>query len=131
MRRVALPGSWLAAWMYGLLSISPPIDQLINDHHYQTLEKYWDYERKYVDANYSTIPFPFEEIACPRFSIHLNWTLDDLEGYLDTWSALQKFIIEREFNPVKELIKKIQGHWQEERMKIEFPLYLRMGKIIK
>lgn len=131
VKRVAKPGALLATWMYGLLQISPAIDKLINEHHYKTLEKYWDYERKYVDENYTTIPFPFEEIKCPLFQICYKWTIEELEGYLNTWSALQKFIAEKRSNPVDELIKKIKAQWIAEKMQIIFPVYMRMGKIDK
>ena len=130
-KRVAKPGTVLATWMYGLLKISPQIDKLIINHHFKTLENHWDYERKYVDENYTTIPFPFEEINCPLFQINYEWTIEDLEGYLNTWSALQKFIAENGYNPVDELIKKIKSQWTAEKMQIFFPVYIRMGKIDK
>jgi SAM-dependent methyltransferase len=129
VNRVAKPGSWIAVWMYSLLRISPNIDKLVDEYHFQTIEKYWDSERKYVDNNYTTVPFPFAEIRTPAFSIEYSWTLDDLEGYFNTWSALQKFITANNYNPVPELIKIIQPFWKEEKMKIIFPVYMRMGKI--
>jgi ubiquinone/menaquinone biosynthesis C-methylase UbiE len=131
VRRVARPGAWFAGWMYSLLQISPEIDALIHHHHFETLKDHWDYERKYVDDNYSTIPFPFEEIKCPMFQIRYNWTLEELEGYLNTWSALQKLIKANNTNPVDDLIKKISPYWTRERMHVLFPIHLRMGKILK
>ena len=132
VKRVAKPGAWIAAWMYSLLSISPLINKLINvDHYKNTLDTYWDYERKYVDDNYTTIPFPFREIETPLFQIHFEWTLQELEGYLNTWSALLKFIAVNHFNPVDELIKQIRPYWNQEKMKIVFPVHLRMGQIEK
>jgi SAM-dependent methyltransferase len=126
--RVSKPGCWLAVWMYSLLRISPDIDMIIEDYHFQALEKYWDNERKHVDNNYSTIPFPFPGIETPPFSIEYLWGLDELEGYLNTWSALQKFITANGYSPVPELIKKIQPFWKD-KMRIVFPVYLRMGQV--
>jgi ubiquinone/menaquinone biosynthesis C-methylase UbiE len=129
VKRVAKPGAWIAAWTYTLPGISPAIDELINHHHYNRLGKYWDNERKYVDDNYTTLSFPFSEIQTPVFTIQLEWTLKELEGYLNSWSGLQKFIAANQFNPVDELIKQIQPYWEKEKMKIVFPVYLRMGQI--
>jgi ubiquinone/menaquinone biosynthesis C-methylase UbiE len=70
VRRVAKPGAYLAAWMYGALTISPEIDRLKQDHYSNTLGPYWDYERKHVDDNYAGILFPFQEIISPEFFIH-------------------------------------------------------------
>jgi hypothetical protein len=129
LRRVSTEDGRIAAWMYGLLRISPAIDRLIDHHHFITLEHYWDAERKYVDEDYRNIPFPFEEINCPAFSISYAWTLPQLEGYLGTWSALLKFIAATGHNPVTELIKEITPYWTNDRMRVSFPLYLRMGKV--
>ncbi|MEO7924337.1 MAG: class I SAM-dependent methyltransferase [Chitinophagaceae bacterium] len=131
VQRVVKPGGWIATWMYGLLRISPAIDKLIDEHHFTTLEKYWDPERKYVDDHYRSIPFPFEEIDSPAFHIRYHWTLEELEGYLNTWSALQKFTSANQYNPVTDLMKRIKPYWTAASMKTIFPLHLRMGRLVK
>lgn len=129
VKRVGKPGSWLAVWMYALLRISTEIDKIIDNYHFQTLDKYWDDERRYVDDNYTTLPFPFKEIKTPSFAIEYHWTLDDLEGYINTWSALQKFITANQYSPVQELINTIRPYWKAEKMKVIFPVHMRMGRI--
>jgi ubiquinone/menaquinone biosynthesis C-methylase UbiE len=132
VKRVARPDAWIAVWMYNLPSVSPEIDKLVNTQLYKnTLGKYWDYERKYVDDNYTTLSFPFSEIHTSVFTIQLEWTLEELEGYINSWSALQKFIEANQFSPADQLIKQIQPHWKNEKMKIVFPVYMRMGQIRK
>lgn len=129
--RVTRPGGWFAAWMYGGISISPPIDELKRRHHDVTLGVYWDKERKFVNENYETIPFPLKEISCPAFNMSYKWSREELKGYFDTWSALQKFIEAKGYNPVEELMRKIEPYWTNERMTVRFPLYLRMGQVLK
>jgi len=129
VRRVGKKESWIAVWMYSLLRISAEIDKIVETYHFETLEKYWDSERKYVDNNYATVPFPFKELQTPGFAIEYYWTLEELEGYFNTWSALQKFMAANNHNPVPDIIKLIEPHWKNDRMNILFPLLLRMGKI--
>jgi ubiquinone/menaquinone biosynthesis C-methylase UbiE len=129
VNRVTKPGGYLAVWMYGGLTISPEIDRLKQHHYSNTLGAYWDNERKHVDDNYTSIPFPFAEINCPSFTIQFHWTIEELTGYFNTWSALQKFIASNNYNPVDDLIEKIRPYWIKERMKINFPVSLRMGQI--
>ncbi len=130
VNRVAKPGAVIAVWTYSLLRISKEIDSIISDYHFKTLEKFWDDERKYVDEKYAGIPFPFQEIQTPDFHIELNWSLEDLNGYFNTWSALQKFIAANSFSPVDALIQKIKLHWgSETKRKICFPVHLRLGII--
>jgi ubiquinone/menaquinone biosynthesis C-methylase UbiE len=132
VKRVAKPDAWIAVWMYGLLSISPEIDELVTVQFYKNLlGTYWDYERKFVDDNYTTIPFPFREVKTPRFSIHFEWMIDELQGYINTWSALQKFITANHFNPVDDLMKKVKSVTNNQTVKIVFPVHLRMGQIEK
>lgn len=130
--RVAKPGAVMAVWTYSLLKVSGEIDKIINEYHFSTLEKYWDPERKYVDDGYATIPFPFAEIKTNPFTIEVNWSLKDLEGYLNTWSALQKFIVANSYSPVKDVIEKIRPRWGDgEKRKMIFPVHLRLGIIEK
>lgn len=130
VRRVAKPGAVIAVWAYNLLKISKEIDSIIYDHHFKTLGDYWDPERKYVDESYATIPFPFREIKTPEFRIEVNWSLADLEGYLNTWSVLQKFITANSYNPVGDLVNEIKKQWGDaERRNIYFPVYMRLGTI--
>ncbi|HMK04374.1 MAG TPA: class I SAM-dependent methyltransferase [Ferruginibacter sp.] len=130
VNRVAKPGAVIAAWTYSLLRISKEIDELMNEYHYKTLKNYWDPERKYVDEGYAGIPFPFTKIETPGFHIEANWCLEELEGYLNSWSALQKFIAANSYNPVNELVNKIRQQWgHSEKRQIFFPVHLKLGII--
>jgi ubiquinone/menaquinone biosynthesis C-methylase UbiE len=131
LNRVTRPGGWFAAWMYGGMTISAEIDALKRHHHDVTLGEYWDPERKLVNDNYETIPFPLQEISCPAFNMSYQWTLDEFKGYLNTWSALQKFIAVNQYNPVDGLMDQIRPHWKTERMTVSFPINLRMGQVLK
>ena len=130
VRRVSKAGAVIAVWTYSRSKISSEIEDIITDYHFNTLGGYWDAERKYVDDRYADIPFPFQEIETPEFSIELNWSLEDLEGYLNTWSALQKFIAANAVNPVNDIIQKIKPYWGDvTERKIVFPIHLRLGII--
>ena len=131
VKRVAGPSSVFAAWSYSLLYISPEIDKQIRSFYTNVIGPYWDAERKYVDEEYKTISFPFKEIAAPKFDMQYYWTIEELEGYLNTWSAVQKFIAVNNNNPVPDVIKQIMPDWRSERMKISFPLHIRMGRMEK
>ena len=131
VKRVAKANSIFAGWAYSLLHISGEIDRLIEHHHYNVLGNYWDEERKYVDEEYSNIPFPYKKIDAPGFTISYDWTIDELEGYLNTWSALQKFISANQYNPVDELMSRIKPFWKQEKMRINFPIHLLLGQVEK
>jgi ubiquinone/menaquinone biosynthesis C-methylase UbiE len=131
VKRVSKPSAVFAAWSYSLLYVSPEIDKLIRSFYTNVIGPFWDAERKYVDEEYKTIPFPFKEMTAPKFDMEYYWTIEDVEGYLNTWSALQKFIATNNYNPVPDVIQQIIPYWKNERMKIRFPLHIRIGGIEK
>lgn len=129
VRRVAKPEAVIAVWGYGLLGVSQKIDLLIRDFYVNTVGPYWDRERKLVDEEYKTIAFPFAEIDVPAFSFSFSWTMAEFQGYLNTWSSVQKYIAENKINPVDNLMVNVQGLWESEKMEVTFPLFLRLGKV--
>ena len=131
VRRVAKPSAVLACWSYSLVHISPGIDEITHDFHYNAMSSYWDEERKWVDEGYQTIPFVFEKMSTPEFYIEVEWTTEQLAGYLGTWSSVQKFISMHQYNPVDEILTRIKPLWKSDRMKARFPLHLLMAQIRK
>jgi hypothetical protein len=81
-----------------------------------------------VEEEYKNIPFPFEEINSPKFFIEVEWSTDEFAGYLTTWSATQKFIKEKGFNPVTDVMNKIEPLWKN-KMNVRFPVFLRLGRM--
>ncbi|WP_028296631.1 class I SAM-dependent methyltransferase [Olivibacter sitiensis] len=130
VRRTAREHALICVVGYGRIEISDLIDQIIADFYENVIGMYWDKERKYIDENYATIPFPFEEIQTPNFANKLPWTLDHLIGYLNTWSAVKHFIKQNGYNPIDELQDEIGKYWNKEEIKeVTFPLLLRVGNI--
>ncbi|WP_256006861.1 class I SAM-dependent methyltransferase [Pedobacter deserti] len=132
VQRTATRNAWICVVGYGRLEISKLIDQIIDDFYHHVLGHYWDKERKFIDDNYQTIPFPFEEVETPEFVNIQVWTLEHLIGYLNTWSAVKHYIKANHVNPVDRLQMDIKKHWKTGETKtIRFPLLLRLGKVNK
>lgn len=129
-RRTAKDDALICAVGYGKLQISKEIDAIISAFYQNVIGKYWDKERKYIDENYQTIPFPFEEIEVPKFANQFEWTLEHLIGYLNTWSGVKHFIAQNGYNPIDSLQSEIEKHWKSGEIKtVGFPLLLRLGHI--
>ena len=130
IKRTAKPSATLVVMGYGRVEVTPEIDRVINDFYKNTIGNYWDKERKYIDELYKTIPFPFEEIETPSFSISYNWTLDHFMGYLGTWSAVKHYINDTAQNPLDLIKNQLEDLWERDVVKkIKFPLLLRIGLI--
>ncbi len=117
----------IAVMGYGLLSTDNETQKLIHDLYYNIVGPFWDPERKFIDDNYATIPFPFTEIPGPAFETTLKWSIHQLTGYLKTWSAVQHFKKKKGYDPVEKIIPKLEKSYGNSG-KVLFPILLRMGK---
>ena len=60
--RVLKPDGIIAAWCYGIPTVSNDVNEIVNHFHYKTLNNYWVAENRLVEKEYTTIPFPFQKI---------------------------------------------------------------------
>jgi ubiquinone/menaquinone biosynthesis C-methylase UbiE len=128
--RTGKPGSIIAVWGYSLLRVNDDVDRVVMKFYNEVVGKYWDYSRRLVETGYASVPFPFENISSPDFRIVVKWTPEQLEGYINSWSAIQNFIRVEGYNPVGDLMKTMRAHWGDREIKtVSFPLFLKLGRI--
>ena len=113
VKRVAKSKCVLAIWGYGLLCVNPEFDIQLQKFYKEVVGPYWDPERKLIDASYQTIPFPFREIQTPVFLFTKQWSIDHMQGYLSTWSAVQKYVKTNGHDPVPDFIADSRGFFWE------------------
>jgi ubiquinone/menaquinone biosynthesis C-methylase UbiE len=130
VRRVLKPNGVLAAWTYNLAQISPEIDQLIDQYYFEILAGYWPERIRYLEQRYETIPFPFEEIAPPSFVMEMNWNLAQFAGFLNSWSATQRYKAQRGDQADDLLWPKLRTAWgnENEPRLVRWPLHFRIGR---
>ena len=130
VRRVAKPGALIAGWTYSTVKINPDIDKVIDRLYTDITGAYWDKQRKLIDERYETIPFPFEELKTPPFTITLNWTLEQLAGYLRTWSGVKHYIAKEQKDPVQMIQHDLEKTWGgSNKIEMYWPVYARIGRI--
>lgn len=129
VKRVLKPDGVVAVWGYGLFRISREIDEVIDHFYTRVIGPYWDAERKHIDNHFRSIEFPFNEISVPLFSFTKEWTMDELAGYLKTWSAVRKFMAATDRDPVEGVIRQLEVFRSARTFKVTFPLFMRMGRV--
>jgi ubiquinone/menaquinone biosynthesis C-methylase UbiE len=131
VRRTAKKGGVLTVIGYGGLQVSAELDRIKKDFYKDVVGPYWDKERSYIDEDYKTIPFPFEELPAPAFTQTLPWTKKHFAGYINTWSAVKNFIAKNGYNPVDAIVPAIEEAWgPEPTMEVRFPVLLRVGLVM-
>ena len=122
----------IAIWGYG----DPVLDttrlqEILHGFNRGKLEPYWSPERQVLLDGYSTIDFPFIELKAPQFELRANWTLEQLLGYLRTWSSTVRYVEQHGVDPVEALEPTLAEEWGDgaQTRAIRWPIYLRAGKL--
>ena len=131
VRRVAKPGALLALVTYGRLEIAPRIDGLLRVYHDETIGPYWPPERWIAVGGYRDLPFPFPELEAPEMALETDWSLEQLMGYLGTWSALAPYRAATGEDPLPGIAAALAEVWggAERTRCVRWPLAMRLARI--
>jgi len=129
-RRVLRPGGVVAVWTYRLFSIAAELDAIVRRFYQDTVGPFWPPERKLTEERFHTIEFPFAEFAVPEFTIERRLTLEDVAGYIRTWSATRGFIERHGRDPVEDLATELAPVWGDPRTPrlARWPVAVRAGR---
>lgn len=130
VKRVLKPDGILAAWTYNLPEISLEIDPLVKHYYSEILSGYWPERIHYLAEEYKTIPFPFDEIIPPPFVMEASWDLNQFAGFLDSWSATQRYRTQQGRHPLEIIWPQLVAAWGDENelRSVRWPLHFRIGR---
>jgi len=129
--RALVRGGVIAAWTYGNPSI---VDDAACDRALvrclDGVAAYWPPEREHVLAGYHTILFPFAEITAPTLALEQRWSLDELTGYVGTWSAVLRHRQSTGEDPTERLRAELTEAWGDPELPrlVRWPLAVRAGR---
>jgi ubiquinone/menaquinone biosynthesis C-methylase UbiE len=130
VERVGKKNSVLAIWGYSNLSVDDSINPLLHDFYVNTVGTYWDDARRHVENEYAHINFPFQNRVEKKFELTVQWTFRQFIGYVQSWSATQRFIQAKGLDPTEEFSKAVSLHWPIDQVRIvKSPLFLKMFMI--
>ena len=130
-RRVLRPGGVMAVWTYRLFSIAPALDAIVRRFYQDTVGPFWPRERKLTEERFRTIDFPFAEFPVQEFTIEQPLTLDDVAGYIRTWSATRGYVERHGRDPVGALVAELAPAWGDPGTPrlARWPLAVRAGRV--
>jgi len=129
VNRTIRPGGVLAVIGYHLIRFSPEVNAVLDEFYRDVIGPFWDRERRYIDEQYRTIPFPYTDIPAPAFSIEVEWSFDHLIGYIGTWSAVRHYQKRKGHDPVAGVSEALKKNWGADDVKKgRFPILLRLAK---
>lgn len=130
--RVLVPGGALAVWTYGEPEFADTrVTELVRRFDLETLDVWWQPGREHIRDGYRQLPFPFPEVEAPPFVLERRWTLDELLGYLRSWSAVGTATEASGEDPVNILEPELAAAWgaREKVQLVRWPLTVRAGNL--
>ena len=127
-KRTLKPKGLIAVIGYGLVQTEKSLQEIINHFYTKIIGPFWDAERHYIDEGLQTIPFPFEEIKMPAFTMVYEWSFEQLIGYIGTWSAVKHYAKQNQTDPVLLIKDSLESVWgNQSHHSFTFPILLRVG----
>ena len=127
--RVLARGGLLAAWCYELCHVSPDCDAVVGRLYTDIVGPFWLPERRLIEERYAGIEFPGTALVPPAFAMNTRWSVDDMLGYLRTWSACQRYRREHGNDPVRLIEDELRSAWGATRHTVRWPLTVRVTRL--
>lgn len=125
--RVLKPGGVLAVWCYERGNVNSSCDEIF-ERIFAELDPHWPAEREIVDGRYQSISLPVAELPAAAFFMSASWTVDDMLGYIRTWSASQRYLVASGKESTALWEEQMRQRWGPGARTVRWPITLRAGK---
>ena len=130
--RVVRPSGLVAVWSYGDVVLDETeANEVLRHFAREVVGPYWPPERHLVDEGYRSIEMPFDEIVVPGFEMAEWWTVEQLVGYVSTWSATSLYRKAVNEDPTGDFEARLRDVWgnTDEARRVAWRLSVRVGKV--
>jgi SAM-dependent methyltransferase len=129
--RVAKRGAVVALFSYGPRDIADALGPVVRRFEKEVLQGFWPERIQYVHDRYTSLPFPFEEVAAPKLEMSAQGNLAEVLAFLETWSGAQRYFEERGTRATDEIAAELAEEWGDPawRREVRYPLFIRAGRV--
>jgi len=129
--RIGAKNAVLALISYGVLQLDDDLAPRFEHFYSREIGPYWPAERKLVDTGYVDLPFPLNEETAPDLEIRKDWNLEDLLGYISTWSAVRAVREASREDILQSFASDMTALWGNptHRRAIRWPINMRLGRL--
>ncbi|MBC3869587.1 class I SAM-dependent methyltransferase [Undibacterium oligocarboniphilum] len=134
VKRVAKPDAFFCAWGYAWFDCDKEIFEQFVMPLREIVSPYWAANNKILWDGYAShdVSFPFKKIEAPEFSIEEKWSINQLIGYLQTWSSYKRALQdEAKCSELTNLISSAKKRFsQYQLINIDMPIAVVAGRIL-
>lgn len=130
VRRVAKPGAVLACYCYAWPTVTPAIDDLVEDLVKSPIHSYWAPNNRMCWNGYADVDVPIARVDTPDFELRNTWSADQFIDYLHTWSAMRRCMEAEGEDFFDHASRELRAAWGDtpERAVVT-PLFLTVGHL--
>ena len=128
--RVVRRGGVLAAWTYHVAYVAPPLDRILRPFYEDVVAPYFAAGARLVDARYTGLTLPGQELPTPELNVSVRWSADDVLRFVRTWSGVQSYIAAGKDDPVARLAPAVRDLFggDDTTLDVNWPLYIRAAR---
>lgn len=128
--RVAMPGALIALISYGIAIVEgDEANSIVSRYYRDDVGSFWPAGRAHVENGYRDLVLPWPAVDVPQLEMTASWTLDELLGYITTWSATVKMIAVRGTGALEAMHTALAEAWPvEQRRTIRWPLTAKLAR---
>lgn len=131
LRRVLRPGGVVAAWSYHVGRCNEPAGPILGRLYDDVLAPWFAPGARAVDAGYADLELPGEPIAPPPLAATAEWNLEQLRGFVRSWSGARAWQERHGRDPLDLIAAELDAAWGDPaRVRtLRFPLYLKVWRL--
>ena len=126
-KRVLRPRGLVLVVGYDRSRFEPAIELEFERAVLAPLKPHWPKQNKLLWDGYKDLPFPFEPVDFHAPDIELEWTLEQLLGYVASWSATRT-LLESQPAFLEQAEAALAPHWGEGSRRVTMPLHVKCGR---
>ena len=128
-RRIIRKGGLLVCASYAVCTVTAEIDSVVDSLYTGLLDSYWPPERVMVEQGYAGIELPGSPLDLGTPAMRADWSVEDMLGYLRTWSASKRYQKDRGADPVSLIAELLAAAWGSEIRTVKWPLAVRASRL--
>ncbi len=117
VKRVLQPSGRFFCWGYSFFTVEESIDTIIQDNLLSLIDPFWAEGNRVLHREYDQIHFPFSHKKKTHYTMIELWSLEQLCGYIATWSAVKLYNERHSASIVKNLFDLLVKLWPDETIK--------------
>ena len=129
VHRVSARGAAVALVAYHIAIIDQSVDRVVDDFYSRTLDGYWPPDRKHIETGYRDLPFPFERVDPPTFDMRVSWTVEQMIGYIRTWSAVRAMEKAKGPDATERFAESLREAWGSIAREVRWPVIVLAGRV--